>query len=419
MNDKTIANGLVPELRFREFEKPWEEKRLGEFMNFKNGINAGKEQYGHGRKFINVLDIISDEPIVYERIIGSVDVPDKEFDKNEVLYGDILFQRSSEIREEAGQANVYLDKSKSATFGGFVIRGRAIAKINPIYLNLLLKTAPVRKEVTTKSGGSTRFNVGQETLGSVKVVVSGDELEQEKVAAFLTSIDEKLKKLRRKHELLGSYKRGLMQKVFSQQVRFKNSDGAEFPDWKLVAFREVFSRVTSRNKENNKNVLTISAQKGLVNQEEYFNKSVSAQDVSGYYLLEKNDFAYNKSYSKGYPMGAIKRLTKYDKGVVSTLYICFRAKSSDENGFYEQYFNSGLQNRELHKIAQEGARNHGLLNMSVVEFFSDVQIPRPNVDEQKKIAAFLNDFDQKIEAVAKQVEQLDAFKKGLLQKLFV
>lgn len=219
--------------------------------------------------------------------------------------------------------------------------------------------------------------------------------------------------------LLQEYKRGVMQKIFSQELRFTQDDGSAFPNWEEKKLGDVFSRVTRKNSENNKNVLTISAQQGLINQEEFFNKSVSAKDVTGYYLLKKNEFAYNKSYSKGYPMGAIKRLTKYNKGVVSTLYICFKAKNELEVNFYEQYFNSGFLNKELHKIAQEGARNHGLLNLSVVEFFRDILILEPSIKEQEKIADFLSTIDNKIEAISNQIEQVERFKKGLLQKMFV
>jgi type I restriction enzyme S subunit len=118
-------------------------------------------------------------------------------------------------------------------------------------------------------------------------------------------------------------------------------------------------------------------------------------------------------------MGAIKRLKNYDKGVVSTLYICFKTKDSAYVGFYEHYFDAGLINKELHKIAQEGARNHGLLNMSVLEFFQDVHLPLPAIEEQKAIAKFLNSIDEKISLFEKQLEETEVFKKGLLQKMFV
>ena len=209
-----------------------------------------------------------------------------------------------------------------------------------------------------------------------------------------------------------------MQQLFSQQIRFKNDNGKDFPDWQEKRFKDFFERVIRKNKENNLNVLTISAQRGLINQEKYFNKSVSAQDVTGYYLLEKGNFAYNKSYSKGYPMGAIKRLNNYDKGVVSTLYICFKSTSGD-NRFWEQYFEAGLLNRKIHKIAQEGARNHGLLNVSVVEFFRDIEVTAPEVNEQIKIADFLSVLDKKIELASKKIQLTQTFKKGLLQQMFI
>lgn len=243
--------------------------------------------------------------------------------------------------------------------------------------------------------------------------------EQEKIASFLDAIALRITQLRRKHKRLETYKKGVMQKIFSQKIRFKQDDGSDFPEWKEKKLGEIFKRVTKKNTENNTNVLTISAQYGLINQRDFFNKSVAANDLTGYCLLKRGDFAYNKSYSKGYPMGAIKRLKLYDKGVVSSLYICFSNPIEIESRFYEQYFDGGFLNHELNKIAQEGARNHGLLNMSVVEFFKDLNIDYPTIKEQEKIANFLTSIDKKIEAVALQIEKLEEFKKGLLQKMFV
>jgi type I restriction enzyme S subunit len=159
---------LLPQLRFPEFKGEWEMKKLSALLEFKNGINASKEQYGSGYKFINVLDILNNDFRTQENIIGSVNVDKTIFDKFPVNYGDILFQRSSETREEVGSACVYLDKNNSATFGGFVIRGRKIGDYEPIFLNKLLKTDKARDAITSKSGGSTRFNVGQEILSSIQ-----------------------------------------------------------------------------------------------------------------------------------------------------------------------------------------------------------------------------------------------------------
>ena len=227
---ETRSNMVAPKLRFREFEGGWQLKSLGELLEFKNGINASKEQYGHGIKFINVLDILNNDFITYDSILGSVNVDEKVAAKYPVNYGDILFQRSSETREEVGTACVYLDPNKTAVFGGFVIRGRKIGIYDPIFLNKLLKTDTSRNEITSKSGGSTRYNVGQETLSSVALNFPTLP-EQQKIASFLSAVDEKIQQLTRKKELLEQYKKGVMQNLFSGKLRFKGNDGKGFSDW--------------------------------------------------------------------------------------------------------------------------------------------------------------------------------------------
>lgn len=196
-------------------------------------------------------------------------------------------------------------------------------------------------------------------------------------------------------------------------LRFPEFSG----EWKEKKLNEVFSRLTEKNVEDNKNVLTISAQYGLISQLDFFKKSISASDVTSYYLLHKGDFAYNKSSSQGKPVGAIKPLKKYDKGVVSTLYICFRCKDANMVDFWEQYFDSGILDKEIMSIAQEGARNHGLLNVPTNAFF-ELKVLEPSSAEQQKIASFLSSMDDVITAQGQKVEALKEKKKGLMQQLF-
>lgn len=198
----------------------------------------------------------------------------------------------------------------------------------------------------------------------------------------------------------------------------KTAIGVIPQDWEVVRFKKLFSRLTRRNTELNKNVLTISAQYGLISQEEFFNKTVASENTETYFLLNKGDFAYNKSYSNGYPYGAIKSLTKYNKGIVSPLYICFSV--TEENKFpefYNQYFEAGKFNREINAYAQEGARNHGLLNIAVEDFFNSLLI-KPPLAEQQKIAAILSTQDKVIELQQKRIDELKKLKKAYLSKMF-
>lgn len=200
---------------------------------------------------------------------------------------------------------------------------------------------------------------------------------------------------------------------------YKKTDFGEIPiEWKVKKFRDIFERIVEKNKNNiSDNVLTISAQNGLINQEKFFNKSVASKNTSNYFLLKKGDFAYNKSYSVGYPMGAIKRLNSYNKGIVSPLYICFRIKDENINSdFYEQFFEYDLFDKAISGIAQEGARNHGLLNVAVNEFF-DLPIIVPTKKEQEKIAEILSTVDEQIENTEKLIQKNQELKKGLMQQL--
>ncbi|WP_286356437.1 hypothetical protein [Ileibacterium valens] len=145
-----------------------------------------------------------------------------------------------------------------------------------------------------------------------------------------------------------------------------------------------------------KRPLTISAQDGLVDQETYFNKRIASENLSNYILVKRGEFAYNKSYSSGFPWGAIKRLDKYENGVVSSLYIVFSLKCDQVDPFFlEQYFDTDRWFDEIRIRAAEGARNHGLLNIPASDFF-DINLGIPSIDEQIEIGRFLEDISKTI-----------------------
>ena len=129
------------------------------------------------------------------------------------------------------------------------------------------------------------------------------------------------------------------------------------------------------------------------------------------------DFSYNKSYSSGYAYGAIKRLDAYEKGIVSPLYLCFTPRQGVNSDFYLQYFEAGCFDREIYKIAQEGARNHGLLNVSTEDFFHSMLV-FPPLEEQERITEILTQCDHVIELKEQKLDELKQLKKEFLRKMF-
>jgi type I restriction enzyme, S subunit len=405
----------IPELRFFEFSEDLDLKYLGEIFDFKNGINADKSQYGQGIKFINVLDIINRDPIYYDSIIGRINISDQEFQKSNVQYGDVLFQRSSEIREEAGQSNIYLDKNRDATFGGFVIRGRPKVKFNPIYFNYLLKTSSVRKEITDRSGGSTRFNVGQDSLSQIPVLVCSSLDEQEKIASFFEAIATRLTQLRRKYELLQTYKRGVMQKIFSQEVRFSRDNGKSFADWEERKLGELTYKAGNKNKDNIQYpIYSINNKTGFVPQSEQFegvDSNERGYNITLYKIISKNTFAYNPARIN---VGSIGFSGELENIIVSSLYVCFKTKNEIDDMYLFQYFNTSEFNKSVLRSLEGGVRDY-----LFYENFSDIKVPLPSIREQVKIVEFLKLIDKKIEAISQLIDLTEQFKKGLLQKMFV
>lgn len=194
---------------------------------------------------------------------------------------------------------------------------------------------------------------------------------------------------------------------------------AEFTDeWGKYELSHFVTRITRRNKNNESSLpLTISAQYGLVDQISFFNKTVASVDLSGYYLLYNGDFAYNKSYSNDYAWGAVKRLDKYEKGCLSSLYFVFRPNDNVDSDYLTHYFESSKWHKGISNIAGEGARNHGLLNMAVDDYFATKHY-LPSLHEQKKIARFFNAITRRIEIQNKIIEDLKVLKKELCNRVF-
>jgi type I restriction enzyme S subunit len=403
----------TPKLRFPEFSDEWVEKKLGKITSLITKGTTPSKFVENGVKFVKIEclegDYINNDKCLFIDETTHL----KELKRSILNKNDILFAIAGAT---IGKCCIVTDEVLPANTNQALSIVRLKEKENIQFTFQVLTSSKMKRYILDNISVGAQPNLNLEQMGNFTFCVP-NSTEQTKIANFLTAIDEKIQALKQKKTLLEQYKKGIMQQIFSQELRFKNDNGSDFDDWEEKSLGEICKRILSKNKEVNTNVLTISAQFGLISQLEFFNKSVSAKDVSGYYLLHEDDFAYNKSYSNGYPMGAIKRLKKYNKGVVSTLYICFRFEENIDLGFVEQYFESGIHNQEIEKVAQEGARNHGLLNIGISDFFNTF-INLPSLPEQQKIANFLTAIDEKIEKVSQQITATETYKKGLLQAMF-
>ena len=285
--------------------------------------------------------------------------------------------------------------------------------LSPYFLNAFILSQKGQNLIDSCQAGGNRQGLNFEQIKSFRIPVPPLK-EQTAIANLLSTWDKSINTLTQLIAQKELRKKWLMQQLLTGKKKLKGFKG----EWREVRLSELFERVTRKNTEANTNVVTISAQKGFIKQEDFFNKIVASEITDNYFLVQRGEFCYNKSYSNGYPWGATKRLNDFDKAVVTTLYICFGIKDEDETfgDFFEQYFEAGLLDRGLMKIAHEGGRAHGLLNVTPSDFF-DLIISIPDFEEQTAIATLLQTADAELNLFRQKLDKLKEQKKGLMQVL--
>ncbi|MEZ6167446.1 restriction endonuclease subunit S [Klebsiella pneumoniae] len=409
---------MVPKLRFKNFVLPWKTTTINGKVDIISGFPFEGKHITDNASGTRLMRGVN----VSEGIVRHTKDIDRYYPlsaENHLRYmlksGDIVIgMDGSKVGRNSARIN---NNDVGSLLVQRVARIRDIGILNTSYLFQLLNSTYFYDYVDRVKTSSGIPHISLKQINEFQIGMPSME-EQIRIADFLSSVDEKITLLNKQYNLLCQYKKGMMQNIFSQELRFKDDNGKPFTKWNTLELKDVATRVTRKNKENNNTILTISGRDGLVDQMTYFNKQIASKNVTGYYLIREGEFAYNKSYSQGYPMGAIKMLSNYEKGVVSTLYICFKLNDEQSCDFYQHYFESGLQNRAIEKVAQEGARNHGLLNIGVNDFF-DIELQVPSLAEQNKIAHFLSAIEDKIAIKRAELDMLKKWKQGLLQQMLV
>ena len=395
----------VPKLRFPGFTEDWEQRKLGEVVERVSCTSEDSEI-----PQVEYEDIISGEGRLNK------DITKKLSNKKGILFrkGDVLY----------GKLRPYLKNWLLPDFSGkavgdfWVLRSE---KVQSSFLYNLIQSN--RFELASNQSTGTKmpradWNLVANTEFPVPVSIE----EQISIGNIFKLLNNSITLHQRKLENLKLKKKALLQKLFPK-------NGEQFPELRFPGFTDAWEqrklsdfteRVVRKNGEESDRPLTISAQDGLVDQREYFNRQVASKDMSNYYLIKNGEFAYNKSYSEGYPFGAIKRLDYYESGALSTLYIVFKLIDANVlSVFIVAYYMTHLWYGEISKRASEGARNHGLLNISPADFFQSEMLIPTNVNEQRLIGKFFEDFENLITLHQRKLEHLQLQKKSLLQLMFV
>lgn len=382
-----------PTIRFKGYTDDWEQRKLLEFVSFFNGLTYTPDDVEETGTLVLRSSNVKNGEIVDA---DNVYVNDKAVTSENVHEGDIIVVVRNGSRALIGKHAQIKASMPNTVIGAFMSGMRSE---HSSFVNALLDTSAFENEIAKNMGATINQITGYMFSKMEFMIPSGDE--QQKIGEHFQSLDNLITLHQRKCEETKILKKYMLQKMFPQngqkvpEIRFKGFTD----DWEQRKLGDLVDRVTRKNQDLVSELpLTISAQYGLIDQNEFFDKRVASKDVSGYYLIENGEFAYNKSTSTDAPWGAIKRLDRYENGVLSTLYIVFGIKANNpiDSDFLVSYYSTNLWHKGIHEIAAEGARNHGLLNIAPADFFETKLMIPQDIEEQKKIGKYFEELERLI-----------------------
>ena len=407
-------------MRFPEFSGKWKKVRLGEECNMLCGYAFNGEDIVEQGSYLLMRGInitegsIRHSPELDRYYSGSIE----KLDKYKLAVGDLVIgMDGSKVGRNSAIVSSYED-------GSYLVQRvcRIKSSIGNNYILQLINNTKFHQYVDTVKTSSAIPHISLGDIQNFRISIPPTQDETDKIAKLFLLLDERIATQNKIIEDLKKLKSAIIEKLFCSpkdkqpEVRLHG-----FSDnWQIIRLSDICHRILRKNTEEQcRRVLTIAAQHGLISQEEFFNKNVASENLSGYYLLQNGDFAYNKSYSGDYVWGTVKRLDNYEQGVLSPLYICFRPDSAKvDSDFLIYYFESKKWHKAVADIAGEGARNHGLLNISVRDYFNTIHCI-PSMDEQKQIAQFVSTLSSRILREQRMVNCYAAQRQYLLRHMFI
>jgi len=405
-----VAN--IPQLRFSEFSGEWEEKKLGELCKFTQGVQIPfSEQltkYKEGAiRYLYIRDFFTDDFPYYV----------KDQYPNKVIHTDeIMMVNTGNTAGKAfmGATGVLSNNAFKVSFDK--------TKVSNIFLFQRITSDTIQRRIKSFFNAGGQPHLGHKNIAIIPMGFASLK-EQQKIAAFLTAVDNKIEQLSKKKALLGEYKKGLMQQIFSQAIRFKADDGSAFPVWeekKLGDIGHTFNGLTGKTKDD------FGRGKPYIQYMQIFESSkinidnfglVDVRDDENQKVAQYGDVFFTTSSETPDAVGySSVLLDDIDKLYLNSFCFGFRPNSIDElsPNFAQFLLRSAHFRRRVVRLAQGSTR----YNMSKVQLMKEV-ISLPCLKEQTKIANFLSSIDSKIEQVSKQLDESKQFKKALLQQMFV
>ena len=433
MRGMRMSEMNVPKLRFGEFEGEWVEKKYGDIYSFysTNSLSRDKLNYEDGdvknihygdihTKFSTIFDIEKEKVPFINRDVDLSKVKDESYCQE----GDLVIADASEDYADIGKTIELKNLNNEKLLAGlhtFLARPNK-EKITIGFMGYLLQSWKIRKQVMTIAQGTKVLSLSSKRLANLKIDLPL-EFEQQKIANFLTSIDQKINQLTQKKTLLESYKKGVMQKIVSQELRFKRDDGGVFEDWEIHPIGD-FIDLLSGFAFKSENIVElkdgipllrgINITEGKIRHSEEIDKFyIGSHTNLDKYFLEENDLVISMDGSKVGKNSAL--IGKEDVGSLLIQRVArIRTNNNTSLSFIYQHINSVL----FHNYVNRVKTSSGIPHISSKQI-KDFKINFPCLVEQQKIANFLTSLDQKITQTDQQIEAMKSFKKGLLQGMFV
>lgn len=401
---------LQPKLRFPEFSEDLRNSNIkNEFSIFNGYAFKSEDSVKSGIRWIKIADVGINR-IEENNICYLPEYFENQYKKFLLKKGDIVVALTRPILGNKLKIAKIDSNSADSLLNQRV--GKLISKNNLKYIYYFLQTQKSISTISNNIAGTDPPNLSPSEINHIKFYIPS-LTEQQKIADYLTTIDKKIELLEEKKTELSRYKKAMMQKLFSQDIRFKDEDGNDYPEWEEKRLKNFLIHVSKRNKRNEvQNVLSVSNTKGFISQSEQFEKHrVASKDVTNYKIVSKGEFAYNPSRIN---IGSIALLVNYDQGIVSPMYVVFKLNDKLNPHFFNNLIKLKSFNDNIKKWSSGSVRES--LNFEDLIMF---KYSIPSIPEQQKIADFFSAIDESITKVEEQIKETQNFKKAMLQQLFV